>query len=130
MPKALLTTQLQLPSLQPLLLPVLDLWPLLSSFCREIWDSQQQPLLLRDSLAHQVCKDRMETTEAMGMLEIRGVLELKEFKALPDIQDVLVQLLRFQVPWATRELPEPQDEPGLLELRALLESLGLPEPQD
>ena len=122
-----MTPQLQLLSLRPLLLPVLDPWPLLSSFCQEIWDSQLHPLRLREIRARKVRKDRMGTMERM---EIRGTMELKESKALPDIQDLQVQLLRFQVPWATRELPEPQDEPGPLELQALLESLGLPEPQD
>ena len=109
MPKALLTPQLQLLSLQPLLLPVLDLWPLLNSFSREIWDSQQQPLRRRDFLAHKVHKVHKETMETMERMEIRGMLELKESKALPAIQDVPVQALRFQVPWATRGPPEPQD---------------------
>ena len=115
LPKALLTSQLQLLSLQPLLLPVLDLWPLLSFFGREILDSQQQPLRLREILALKVHKDRMETMEAMEVMEIQEVLELKESKALPVIQDVLVQTPRFQAQWATREPPEPQDESGLLE---------------
>ena len=88
---------------------------MLSSFCREIWDSQQQPLRLREIRARKVRKDRMETMEAMEVLVIQEVLELKESKALPVIQDVLVQTLRFQAQWATRELPEPQDKPGLLE---------------
>ena len=57
----------------------------------------------------------METMEAMDVLVIQEVSDLKDSKALPDIRDAQVQPLRFQVPWATREPPEPQDKPGLPE---------------
>ena len=88
---------------------------MLNSSSREIWDLPLQPQRLREILAHKDRKDRMETMEAMEVMEIQEVLELKESKALPVIQDVLVQTPRFQARWVTREPPEPQDEPGLLE---------------
>ena len=86
-----------------------------NSSSREISDLPLHPLRLREIRARKARKDRMETMEAMGVLGIQEASELKESKALPVIQDVLVQTLRFQAQWATRELPEPQDEPGLLE---------------
>ena len=88
---------------------------MLNSSSREISDLPLQPLRLREILALKVHKAAMETMEAMEVMVIPEVSDLKGFKAIPGTRDAQVQLLRFQAQWATREPPEPQDEPGLLE---------------
>jgi hypothetical protein len=73
---------------------------------------QQQPQQHRGIQVHREYKEFRGMLATTAAMELLVAPELKEFKALQDILDILdtpVQLLPLQAPKASQEIPGPQD---------------------